>query len=291
VLAVREAGVFGRGWQVEDVEFRDGVCLVECVMESVGLYTDASVYDILHGPGTAEDVDALEAIAAKHAAGAPDVWLEPACGSGRYLRVAAGRAAERRVIGSDYEAGMIEYAQQRAERAGVADRSSFFVGDMRDFGSHVEKSSVGFAFNLINTFRHLETDVDALRHFEEVARVLSPGGVYVVGISLTVYGLEPPSEDVWEGARGRCKVSQVVQYLPPTDPDGDRMEQVYSHLTIERPRGEEHRPSHYALRAYDLDQWRTLIGRSALREVAVVDQEGEACEATAPGYSLWVLGL
>ncbi|MEO1718089.1 MAG: class I SAM-dependent methyltransferase, partial [Planctomycetota bacterium] len=94
-------------------------------MESVGLYTDASVYDILHGPGTAEDVDALEAIAAKHAAGAPDVWLEPACGSGRYLRVAAGRGHS--VVGFDYEAGMVEYARERAERAGVADRSLFFV--------------------------------------------------------------------------------------------------------------------------------------------------------------------
>jgi hypothetical protein len=73
------------------------------------------------------------------------------------------------------------------------------------------------------------------------------------------------------------------------DGGGDRMEAVYSHLTITRPGGEEHRPSQYALRAYDLDQWRGLIGRSALREVAVLEQDGTACEATAPGYSLWVL--
>lgn len=257
-------------------------------MDSVGLYTDAAVYDILHGPGTAEDVDVLEAIAAKHAAGAPDVWLEPACGSGRYLRVASGRG--HGVVGFDLEPGMIEYAEARAERAGMSDRSSYFVGDMRSFASDVEAGSIGLAFNLINTFRHLESDADALRHFEEMAAVLAPSGVYVVGISLTVYGLEPPSEDVWEGARGQCRVSQVVQYMPPTDADGDRMEQVYSHLTIERPRGEEHRPSHYALRAYDLEQWRALVAKSALREVAVVDQEGEPCEATAPGYSLWVLG-
>ncbi len=257
-------------------------------METVGLYTDASVYDILHGPGTAEEVDALDAIAAKHAASAPDVWLEPACGSGRYLRIAAGRG--HRVIGFDAEPGMIAYARERAARAGLGDRSRFFVGDMRGFGEHVEAGSVGFGFNLINTIRHLESDADAQRHFAEVSRVLAPGGVYVVGISLTVYGLEPPSEDVWRAARGRCRVSQVVEYLPPTDPDGDRMEQVFSHVTIDRPSGEEHRPSRYALRAYDLDQWRGLLGRSALREVAVVDASGVPCVATAPGYSLWVLG-
>lgn len=282
------AGVFGSGREIDEAEFLNGSGPVEWRMDSVGLYTDASVYDILHGPGTAEDVDALELIASKHAPSAPDVWLEPACGSGRYLRVAAGRGHE--VIGFDVEPGMIEYARLRSVRSGLSDRSVFFVGDMRGFGSQVGDGSVGLAFNLINTIRHLDSDGDALLHFEAMAKSLAPGGVYVVGISLTVYGLEPPSEDVWEAARGRCRVSQVVQYLPPTDRDGDRMEQVYSHLTIARPRGEEHRPSHYALRAYDLDQWRSLIDRSALDVVAVVDLEGESCEATAPGYSLWVLG-
>ncbi len=257
-------------------------------MESVGLYTDAMVYDILHGPGTAEDVDVLESLVGRHAPGAPGVWLEPACGSGRYLRLAAKRG--RSVIGFDLESGMIDYARARAERAGVADRSVYFVGDMRSFGGAIEHDSVGLAFNLINTVRHLETDEDVLAHLGQVSRVLAPDGVYVVGISLTVYGLEPPSEDVWEGARGRCRVTQVIQYLPPTGTDGDRMEQVYSHLTIERPSGEEHRPSHYGLRAYDLDQWRSLLDRSSLRVVGVADGAGEACEPTAPGYSLWVLG-
>ncbi|MEO1585182.1 MAG: class I SAM-dependent methyltransferase [Planctomycetota bacterium] len=257
-------------------------------MDSVGLYTDAAVYDILHAPGTAEDVDVLSSLRSRYAGGTPDVWLEPACGSGRYLRVAAGRGSE--TIGFDLEPGMIEYAQSRAERAGVAERSRYFVGDMRSFDRRVGRASVGLAFNLINTVRHLESDDEMHRHFAAVDRVLAPGGVYVVGISLTVYGLEPPSEDVWEGARGRCHVSQVVQYLPPTGADGDRMESVYSHLTITRPRGEEHRPSHYALRAYDLAEWRGLIDGSALRVIDVVEQDGEPCEATAPGYALWVLG-
>ncbi|HED54137.1 MAG TPA: class I SAM-dependent methyltransferase [Phycisphaerales bacterium] len=252
------------------------------------LYEDPVVYDILHAPGTAEDVDALESIHTRFASGAPDTWLEPACGSGRYLRLAAKRG--HRVIGFDLESSMIEYAAQRADRLGLADRSTFFVADMRTFAPYVKARSVGLAFNLINTIRHLESDDDLLRHFDQIASVLHPGGVYVVGLSLTLYGHEMPSEDVWEGARGRCKVSQFIHYTPPTDRDGDRLEQIYSHLTVSRPSGKTEIPSCYALRAYDEAQWRRAIDRSPLRVIETLDQSGHACRPEAPGYALWVLG-
>ena len=256
--------------------------------EAPTLYTDPVLYDILHAPGTAEEVGALNSIATRFAAGAPDVWLEPACGSGRCLRLAAKQG--RSVIGFDLEPDMIRYAQKRSQRAGITDRSAYFVGDMRRFSHELRPESIGLAFNTINTIRHLETDGELLTHLNQTSQVLHPLGVYAVGISLTVYGLEPPSEDIWTARRGSCSLTQIVQYLPPTDPEGDRMESVYSHLTVDRPRGEEHIPSSYALRAYDLEQWRAVIERSALRVVGVVDAAGEPCEPTAPGYAIWVLG-
>ena len=61
------------------------------------LYDDPAVYDILHTPGTAREIDVLEFIEAT--CGQPGGrWYEPACGTGRYLRVAAGRG--RRVGGT-----------------------------------------------------------------------------------------------------------------------------------------------------------------------------------------------
>ena len=59
-------------------------------------------YDILHAAGTAEEVDGLEAIASRWvrpASRGPMRWLEPACGTGRYLRVIAGRGGEAMVDG------------------------------------------------------------------------------------------------------------------------------------------------------------------------------------------------
>jgi SAM-dependent methyltransferase len=253
--------------------------------ETPALYADALVYDVLHTPGTAEDVATVERIAARHAPGAPRVWLEPACGSGRCLRLAARRG--RRVIGIDLDAGMIAYARRRAAEAGLGGRSRYIVADMRDFSGDVAPGSVGVAFNLINTIRHLHTDRDMLEHFAQVARALHPRGIYVVGLSLAAYGVEPPSEDVWEGARGRLRVQQVVSYEPPDS--SERLERVISVVTAMRPRGEAQSVSSYALRAYDPGQWRRLVGRSALETAAEVDETGAAHPATAPGYSFWVL--
>ena len=60
----------------------------------MGFYSDPAVYDILHAPGTAAEVDAHEKIERALMPGRLKkrrLWFEPACGSGRYLKVAAGR--------------------------------------------------------------------------------------------------------------------------------------------------------------------------------------------------------
>ena len=253
-------------------------------------YADASVYDILHAEGTADEIDCLERLAHTFAGGAPDVWLEPACGSGRLIRLAARRDPDRSVIGFDLEPRMIDYARRRAEKAGLADRHTLFVGDMTSFAGGLEPHSVGFAFNVINTIRHLESDEDLLAHFEQVAESLHPEGVYVVGISLSLYGSEMPSEDVWEGKRGLCEVKQVVNYIPPETGDGSRSELVYSTLTVTRPSGEQLISSNYALRTYNRAQWENAIGRSALRVIGFTDVLGEPDEPEEPGYGLWILG-
>jgi SAM-dependent methyltransferase len=255
-------------------------------------YEIPSLYDILHTPGTAEEVDGLERIAlawcADSTSNGTPVWLEPACGTGRYLRVAAGRGL--RVIGFDGVEAMIRYARGSFARRGLD--ADLFVADMTDRLDPVEPERVDFAFCLINTIRHLETDDAVLRHLAQVSRALRRGGVYAVGLSTSAYGAEFPSEDTWEGRRGRCAVQQVVQYLPP---EGEieirrRSERVISHLRVSRPRGEEHIRSTYALRCYSRGQWRRLLGRSALRLLEVVNEVGEQIDPAEAGYGIYVLG-
>lgn len=258
---------------------------------TAGFYDDPAVYDVLHAPGTAADVAMLRRIEKRFAGRAGKrVWLEPACGSGRHLRIAAKQGV--RVVGFDSSPAMIAYAKSRVEQAAPDARHTLFSADMRRFRLPRSTPRASFAFNLINTIRHLATDRDVLAHFACMARALRPGGVYAVGIGLAAYGVEPPTEDVWTGSRGACRVTQVVEYLPPdrhATGRSARAERVYSHMTITRGRETRDVDSSYTLRTYNLDQWRRLLARTGWVVVAVVDGDARDTTPGEPGYALWIL--
>lgn len=249
------------------------------------MYEAAAVYDILHAPGTAADVAGLERLAGLHAgaASASRTWLEPACGTGRHLRVLAAHG--HRILGTDRSPAAIEYASATLARRGLSGRVSLRVADMTE--PVAAPGSIGIAFNTINSIRHLPDDDAMLRHFEAIARALTPGGLYAVGLSTTLYGLEPPTEDVWTAARGRCRVTQLVQYLPPAS--GERTETVVSLITVDRPSGARRIDDRYWLRTYSLEQWLALIDRSALTLHAVTDERGDPLDPAPCGYRLYLL--
>lgn len=251
-------------------------------------YADPVVYDILHAPGTADEARVIESIA-RAALDAPEdsslTFLEPACGTARHLRALAKN--RHRGIGFDLSEDMIADAARRAGRAGLASRLDLFTADMTDFAGRVTRKADA-AFNLINTVRHLRDDDAVLAHLEQTAACLKRRGVYIVGTSVTDYDLEQPSEDVWSGGRGPCRVTQVVNYLPPEDP-ATRTETVLSHIHVARPGDEERRDSVYHLRTYSLTQWTDLIARSAMRIDAVLDDVGEVVSPPTIGYALFVL--
>lgn len=262
----------------------------------VSLYQDAKIYDILHWPGTDKEVRGLLKIAQRFCDRPARTFLEPACGSGRYLRALTGRGVN--VIGFDLGASMVEYASQTVTAArdrkfprGKKPSVHIFKGDMRTFAKGLKPASADFAFNPINTIRHLGSDKALVEHLNQVARVLRPGGAYMVGLSLSAYGLEGITEDVWTGKRGPCHVTQVITYFPPKGPGAgtDRDEHVHSHLTITTRAGATDSDSSYVLRAYNLRQWQQAVARSTLSIVASVDEFGRDHPAAEPGYCIFVL--
>lgn len=256
-----------------------------------GFYDQPALYDVLHTAGTAAEVRGLLHVSERLGLDPAGPWLEPACGSGRYLRAAVARGV--RIAGFDLSPAMIDYARERLRgadgrlyRLGVAGMEGFDAALLAP-GWRFE-----LAFNPINTIRHLESDAAVLVHLARVRDALRPGGVYAVGISQSAYGLEQPSEDVWEGKRGPLHVRQVVQYTPPSTPDADRFELVHSVLAVTRPGGNTIIPSSYALRCYDRAQWEAIVGASGFEVAGWADEGGAAIEPPghdAPGYALWLL--
>jgi hypothetical protein len=257
-----------------------------------GLYADPMVYDILYTPGTAGEVSAFEKIEARFADGnleAKRLWFEPACGTGRYLRVALGRG--RRVAGFDLDQGQLAYARGRMK----APPGALFQADLADFAAAacaagLKPGAVGFALIPVNSIRHLDSDQAMLAHFAQMAEHLTPHGVYVVGLSLTDYDKLEHEEDLWQVSRGRCRVNQLVNYLPPEPSTAkDRIETVISHLTVERPGGTEHFDDTYTLRTYDRKQWRDLVTRSRLVHQGSFDAFARPLEGRTATYQLEVL--
>jgi SAM-dependent methyltransferase len=263
---------------------------------SQSLYADPSIYDILYTPGTAAEIDALERIERTLATGRlreDRLWFEPACGTGRCLRVAARRG--RRVAGFDREAPMLAYARKRLATCAGASARRLFEAELAGFAeaagrAGLKPGTVDFAFMTVNSLRHLESDRDMKSHFAQVADLLRPGALYVVGISLTDYNWLWPDEDVWSGRRGNCSVSQVINWLPPEPgtPRG-RLERALSHLTVTRPGGAVDLDDAYDLRCYDEKQWRKLVGASALEHAGSFNALGKPLPPGTWPYQLEAL--
>jgi hypothetical protein len=158
---------------------------------------------------------------------------------------------------------------------------TLFVADMTDFAPRVGRRA-DLAFNLVNTIRHLPDDAAMLAHLAQVASCLRRRGVYVVGLSITEYGAERPTRDVWTAARGRCHVEQTAHYRPPEP--SDRKETVRSRIRVRTPAGCERRECVFTLRTYSGDELLALIDRSPLRLERVLDVEWRTCDLPAAGY-------
>lgn len=228
------------------------------------LYDQAAWYDILHTPGTARDLEMLLRFNRDHGRDGRD-FLEPACGTGRFLRLLAARGYH--AVGYDSNRAALAYARRRLARFGS--RVEVIDADMARF---VRPASFDFAFNLINTFRHLLTGQAARAHLRNTACSLRVGGIYVLGIDLTDYDHPMFEEETFAARRGRCHVQQVMMSLPPDREE--RRERIINHITVMTLRGEHRFESVYDLRTYDLAQLRALLRGLPFEIAATYDFAG-----------------
>jgi SAM-dependent methyltransferase len=270
-----------------------------------GLYADALVYDILHDTGTGKQslaeakllVNIAKSAGVKHA---PLRCYEPACGSGRVLLALAklGHIA----IGSDIDPAMVKYANMRLREHGFSASSGAIVCAMEELPraraaseKHlvIKPGTIDLAINPINSIRHIASDAGMLKHLRTIKTLLAPGGVYIVGLSMSMVGHEQESEDIWKGSRDGVRVTQIVQYLPPTGTEPspwNRRERVLSHLTIARAKHEpEHRDSDYWLRTYSKSQWLVLVQKAGLRVLQTHSTAGVKTPAGELGYYWFTL--
>ncbi len=247
------------------------------LLQESGFYDNPAWYDLVHAQGTLDDIRILERLNRDYGTGGP-CWLEPACGTGRYLAALARR--RYRVTGYDLNQNALAYARRRLRRYGR--RAVAVHGDMTTFTRHARYD---LAFNLINTFRHLLDESQAAAHLKCIARSLRPGGIYVLGLDLLDYRRPDPVEDVWKARRGILSAQHVMMAIPPERAIGDRLsgkahecarrERIVNFLTVSTPRGGSRMfESAYELRTYDLRELLATLARSPLEVIAAFHPGG-----------------
>jgi len=109
--------------------------------------------------------------------------IEPGCGSGRMMPDFARHGIE--VVGIDASKPMLARAAARMRAAGLP-TPALICADMVEFSLD---AAVDGALCSIQTFAHLKTRDDALRHLSCVRRALRPGGKYLVQLGLEDTGV------------------------------------------------------------------------------------------------------
>lgn len=220
--------------------------------DSTDCYDVPAYWDLAFDEDTILEADFLQAAAARYQTGKLQSVFEPGCGGGRLLKELAGRGLT--VFGVDQSRASVEFAQSRLPE--TSNPAHITVGDMRTFRP---PQTVDLAYCLVNTFRHLLTEQDAVQHLQTVAAALKPGGLYILGLHLLPPDADEEDEEEWNVTRDGITVNMRLDVL---ECDRERREEVLGfQMRVTDPRHDQpllYR-SDYRMRIYEADQLLSLL--------------------------------
>jgi SAM-dependent methyltransferase len=233
--------------------------LIETV--EANFYDFPKYYDLVYGSDWKAEFAFLGACFEKHALGTVQSLYEPACGTGRLLVKFA--SAGYVVGGNDLNGKQIAYCNARLARKGFSQKAT--VGDMADF--RLDRR-VDAAFNMINSFRHLQSEAQASQHLQCMADALRPGGLYILGLHLTPTRGKPIEEESWAARRGNLAVMSRIWVI--AHHRRKRQEVVGMSYDIYTPTKQLRITDQTLFRTYTRKQMLSLIDRTPEFEITSV---------------------
>lgn len=215
-------------------------------------YDVPAYWDLAFDEDTVLEADFLQAAAARYQQTKLQTVYEPGCGGGRLLKELASRGLT--VFGVDQSPASVEFARARLPE--TASPNHVAVGDMRTFQP---PQQVDLAYCLVNTFRHLLTEQDAVQHLQTIAAALKPDGLYVLGLHLLPPDADEEDEEEWSVTRDGITVQMRLD-VDSCDRQ-KRQEVLRFQMTVTDP---AHRhpliyTSKYPMRIYEADQLLSLL--------------------------------
>ena len=213
-------------------------------------------WDLAFSDDTKLEAEFLFQVVDRYCAFPLQAAIEPGCGGGRLLQELSTRGVQ--VHGWDLSPDAVAWASQRLVASGATGTAT--VADMR---THVVDPPVDLAYCLVNTFRHLLSDQDAVTHLRTVAACLRPGGLYVIGLHLLPPDADLDDEEEWSVTEDGVRVS--IHLLAMNGSREQREETLRFTMTVHDPNLPEPGPmqvqSDYRMRTWDADQIRCLVNQ------------------------------
>ena len=208
--------------------------------------------------------------------------LEPGCGSGRLLVPMAARGFE--MVGIDASPQMLALTDGKLAERGL--QAELIESDMSEFAL---SEPVDAAVCPIQTFAHLHSVTQSMRHLACVSRVLASNGLYLVQLGLSRLDAFTPTapnqHNRWEFEFEGETVQSTwygVEWNPRTHIETSRSE--FEWLSG-KDKGKVVYQDH-SERVWDWDGWSSLIGLAGFQQVGAFDGDGEGYPALPLGDGL-----
>jgi hypothetical protein len=118
------------------------------------------------------------------------------------------------------------------------------------------------AFNMINSFRHLELEEQAEAHLECMGRAVRPKGLYILGLHLTPLAGATKDEECWSARRGHLCVNTRMWTIGfDLQRRQERFGMTYDVYT---PRRSFRLADEFVFRTYTVSEFRDLIDRTGV---------------------------
>ena len=207
-------------------------------------YDVPEYWDLAFDDDTSLEADFIEAAVRKYGRAPTTSLLEPGCGGGRLVVELSRRGYH--VTGWDLSRQAAEFGNRRL--TAESHRSQILVDDMR---SAKTTARVDAAYCLVNTFRHLLTEDDAVRHLKTVADCLQPKGLYVIGMHMLPPDADEEDSEKWSVAAENVTVDMQLDVIACDRTS--RLETLRFQMNVSTADGAEPQTfqSDYVMRIYD----------------------------------------
>ncbi len=225
---------------------------------TANIYDHPRYYDLIFGSDWKAEYDFLLGCFERFAPKPVRRLFEPACGTGR-LFFRLGKAGYE-ISGNDLNPHAVRFCNARLKRHGLPE--TCVEGDMSCFEIRPKADA---AFNLINSFRHLQTEKAAQGHLNSMAAALKKGGIYLLGLHLTPVGEPDCTEESWSARRGHLAVISKMWSL---DIDRrKRQEQIGMSFDIYTPTRQWQLTEETIFRTYTARQFAKLIETTGVFDI------------------------